>query len=406
MENVSGEAAPGSKPLSVLAVDKVAVLKNNRARYRMLVERANVDVTLIAPKRWPENCVMEVYQPDAADPYTTILGTVSWPGRELLSIYWTGLVRAMRKARPDVILMMEEAFSMFALQVVLLQPFLAPGAKMIFYSNHIGSYRPFPYRLRKLYNIISKIVFRRTEVGYCVNEKAERMLAETSFRGERRIRFHGINQEVFTEVPRCRARREIGMPEDCHLFLFAGRLIEPKGVQDLIDAFARLRAERVGEPLRLLIVGDGEYAGALHAKVSELGLDDVVEFRRTVPVEKVSTYMCAATAFVLPSRGAWKEQFGRVNAEAMLVGTTIIGSTSGEIPSIIGEGGFIFQADDIDDLQWTMARVLDDHEEVERRRRIGREFAVREYSVHGFVEDMISLFERMGGRSLRRRRKG
>lgn len=404
MDNATGQdpRQSASRPLSVLAVDKVAVLKNNRARYTMIMERAHVNLTLVAPTRWPENCVMEVYQRDKNDPYTTVLGRVSWHGRELLSIYYTGLVRAMRDSRPDVILMMEEGFSMFALQVVLLKRLFAPNATVIFYGNHIGSYTRFPYRLHRLYNLISRFVFRRSHIGLCVNEKAERMLAESTFRGERRVRFHGINEELFKRIPQDQARAELGLEQGTHLFLFAGRLIEPKGVQDLIEAFAELHAERPESPLRLLIVGDGDYGEVLRARVAELGIADIVEFRRAVPVEQVAAYMCAATAFVLPSRAVWKEQFGRVNAEAMLLETTIIGSTSGEIPRIISEGGFIFQADDIADLKNTMARVLDDPAEVERRRAIGREIALQRYSVRGFVDELIGLFERIGGRKLRR----
>jgi|GEM_PF-1703562 len=405
MENVAGHEARQSteRPFSVLAIDKVAVLRNNRARYRMIRQLADVELTLVAPERWPENLVMEEYQRDDTDPYTTILGKVSWPGKELLSIYYTGIVKAMRRSRPDVILMMEEGFSMFALQALVLQRLFAPRAVMIFYGNHIGSYRRFPYRLFWFYRIISEIVLPRMQIGFCVNERAEQVLSESSFRGERRVRFHGINEDLFRRIPMCQARAELELPPEGSIFLFAGRLLEQKGVMDLIDAFASLRAERPGTPLHLLLVGDGDYGAVLRQRVDELGLHDAVEFRRAVPVEQVATYMSAATAFVLPSRASWKEQFGRVNAEAMLLETTIIGSTSGEIPRIIGEGGFIFRADDVDDLARTMARVLDDPDEVERRRAIGRQIAVERYSVRGFVNELIVLFERIAGRPLGRK---
>lgn len=389
------------EPLSVLAVDKVAVLKNNRARYRRLVEQGGVRLTLLSPTRWLENCVMEPYQPDAGEPYHTVLGRVSWPGKELLSVYYNGLVRAMRLSRPDVILMMEEPFSMFALQTVLVQRLLAPGATVIFYNNNISSYRRFPYRLSLLYRAISALVFRMSHIGLSVNERADAVLAESSFRGERKVLFYGVNESAFQPVSGREARLGLGLPEEGALFLYAGRLLEQKGVQDLIDAFARLSAERPGCPLHLLIVGDGEYGEALRAKVRERGLEGCVEFRPPVPVEQVAAYMNAATAFVLPSRGAWNEQFGRVNAEAMLVGTTIIGSTSGEIPRVIGDGGFIFRADDVEDLKRTMARVLDDPAEAGRRRAVGRQAALRRYSVGGFVDGLLELLGKVARKHLR-----
>ncbi len=391
-----------TKPLRVLAIDKVAVLKNNRVRYRLLAEQADVEMTLLAPTRWFENCVMEPYQPEPDEPYETILGVPSWPGKELRSIYYSGIVRAFRASRPDVVVMMEESFSMFALQVILLQQILAPGATVMFYSNNISSYKRFPYRLSPLYRCISAIVFRLSQVGLCVNERAEKVLADSSFRGERLELFYGINEALFRRIPESQARTALDIPEDVGLFLYAGRLLEQKGVQDLIDAFAQLCAERSETPLRLLIVGDGEYREALCARVTALGLQDVVEFRRGVPVEQMAAYMSAATAFVLPSRASWNEQFGRVNAEAMLVGTTIIGSSSGEIAHVVGEGGFIFRADDVQDLKRTMIQVLDEPVEVERRRTIGYDFAMRRYSVRGFVDGMIDLLERIARRRLRK----
>ncbi len=42
----------------------------------------------------------------------------------------------------------------------------------------------------------------------------------------------------------------------------------------------------------------------------------------------------------------WKEQFGRVIIEAMACGVPVIGSNSGEIPSVIGEAGLIFPEGD------------------------------------------------------------
>jgi len=398
-DRTSGE--PPLPPLRLLVVDKVTVLRSNRERYRRLVAGANVEMTLLAPTHWIENCVREPYQHDPADPYPVVFGAPSWPGRELRSIYWTGAITAIRRSRPEIILLMEESFSMFALQMLMLKRLFAPRARVIFYSNNTTSYRRYPYRPSWFYRLLGDHVMAGADVGLCVNARAADVLRDSSFTGEVRELFYGINDDLFHAVPRDQARRTLGIPADADLFLYAGRLLELKGVQDLLDAFARLRRERPGRALKLLVVGDGDYRDALLARSAELGLGDAIEFRHAVPIEQMATYMGAATAFVLPSREEWNEQFGRVNAEAMLVGTTIIGSTSGAIPGVIGEGGYIFRAGDVEDLWRTMARVLDDPAEVERRRGIGRSVAVR-YTVQGFVDGLIDLLEDLSGRRLRR----
>ncbi|MBS1913654.1 MAG: glycosyltransferase family 4 protein [Bacteroidetes bacterium] len=396
----------GARPLRVLAVDKVAVLRNNRERYHTLVERADVELTLLAPTRWLENCVMEPYQPESGEPYTTVLGTPSWPGRELRSIYYTGIVRALRRSRPEVILLMEESFSLFALQVVLLKMLFAPRAKVIFYSFNITSYKRFPYRPSWFYRLLGDTVMAMCHAGLCVSRRAEMVLRESSFKGRIQVLFFGINDKLFTATPRDEARERLALPRDAKLFLYAGRLLEQKGIQDLVDAFARLHAERPRSATHLLIVGDGEYGEVLQARVAALGPGPSIEFRHAVPIEQMATYMSAADAFVLPSRADWNEQFGRVNAEAMLVGTTIIGSTSGEIPVVIEDGGYIFTAGDVEDLKRTMERILDDPADAAARRVRGREIAMKKYSLLGFVDGLIELFSDLTGRAVRRAEAG
>ena len=393
---------PPAEPLRVLVVDKVAVLKNNRERYRRLHELANVKLTLLAPTRWFENCVMEEYQPDQGEPFETILGVPSWPGRELRSIYYNGALRAVRKSRPEVILLMEESFSLFALQIILLAKIFSPSAKVIFYSFNITSYTHYPYRPAWFYRVLGDTVMKMAHVGLCVSGRAERVLSESTFRGKIRILFFGINDRLFKGIPCHEARARLGLSPEEDIFLYAGRLLEQKGIQDLLDAFAGLRAARPDRKLRLLIVGDGEYGDALHQKAASLDLDGSAEFRRAVPVEHMVAYMSAATAFVLPSRAEWNEQFGRVNAEAMLVGTTIIGSTSGEIPGVIGDGGYIFEAGNADDLKRAMEEVLDDPREAALRRERGHQIAMKNYSLRGFVNGLVDIFEELSGRTIRR----
>ncbi len=389
-------------PLRVLVIDKLSVFRNTRDRYLRLIERADLELTLLVPGRWIENSLPVAYEPSEPEPFGTVVGRPSLPGRELRSVYLTGMRRAFRRSRPDLILMMEEAFSLFALQTLAMRRAFAPKAPVIFYSNNIVSYEHYNYRLERLYRRVGKFVLARAEGGLCVNERAAEALREASYPGLIRTLFQGINERVYRPVERNEARERIGVAADADLFVYAGRLLHMKGIHLLIEAFARLKRERPERPLKLLIVGDGDYAAELRARAEREELGDAIEFRPTVPIASVPLYMCAATALVLPSLAEWQEQFGRVNAEALLTESLMIGSTSGAIPSVIGEAGFIFRADDIEDLVRTMAYVLDHPEEAERRRRAGRERALREYSFESFADGLVEVFEELTGRSIRR----
>ena len=187
----------------------------------------------------------------------------------------------------------------------------------------------------------------------------------------------------------------MGLPFEEKILLYAGRLIELKGVQDLIAAYAQLREKRPAEQLRLLIVGDGPYREELYTFVNQHNLGDWVEFRDVIPIEQMPKLMSACDMLVLPSRKEFNEQFGRVNAETMLCGTTVVGSTSGAIPKVLGEGGFIFTAGDVENLLATLEYVLDHPGETADKKLLARRFALEQYSTGATVEKLRILIDEL-----------
>jgi glycosyltransferase involved in cell wall biosynthesis len=65
---------------------------------------------------------------------------------------------------------------------------------------------------------------------------------------------------------------------------------------------------------------------------------------------------------VLPSltRSNWKEQFGRVLVEAMACEVPVVGSSSGEIPNVIGDAGLVFPEGDAQQLQQMFFTLMSD----------------------------------------------
>jgi glycosyltransferase involved in cell wall biosynthesis len=393
----SAHTAP---PLRVLVVDHVAPVASVRRRWTRVARQAHIDLTLVSPHAWPENSQWNVHSAEPDEPYRTIVGRVTVPGREVRSVYLGGLARAMRESRPEVIVMMEEAFSAFAVQVLALRRLYAPTARISFYACWILPYEQLWYRPAPFFRWLARTMHRRLDAAMCINDAATRALHAEGFH-RARTNFFGVDETLFARIPRDRARAALGLDPDETIFLYAGRLLELKGIDDLVDAFVRLASKRPDRPMRLIVLGAGEHEPALRDRASRATVADRIELRGSVANEQIRTYMCAADAFVLPSRAAWCEQFGRVLAEAMLVETPVVGSTSGEIPAVIGEGGFVYPADDVDALASTLERLLDEPDEVGRRATLGRDRALAEFSVDAFVRRTIDLIEELSGRSVR-----
>jgi glycosyltransferase involved in cell wall biosynthesis len=93
--------------------------------------------------------------------------------------------------------------------------------------------------------------------------------------------------------------------------------------------------------------------------------------------------MNALDLFVLPSetRRNWREQFGRVIVEAMSCGVPVIGSDSGEIPTVVDDAGLIFHEGDTDMLAEQIGCLMSDPSQRARYAGLGRERVVNCYSV-------------------------
>lgn len=155
------------------------------------------------------------------------------------------------------------------------------------------------------------------------------------------------------------------------LFLYVGRLWEPKGIFELVEAYARLRAD--GLAVSLAIVGDGRDEDRLRSTVSHMGLAGVT-FAGFKQLEQLPEWYAAADVLVFPTRG---DPYGMVVDEAMAAGLPVISTASaGEIGSRVveGETGLLVPPEDPRALARAMAQLALDPAEA---RRMGRKAAVR-----------------------------
>ncbi|MDH3232945.1 MAG: glycosyltransferase [Alphaproteobacteria bacterium] len=128
-------------------------------------------------------------------------------------------------------------------------------------------------------------------------------------------------------VARIRARHRRGAGP---LLVFVGRLVREKGVGDLIDALARLVP--TNPDIAAIVVGEGPDRAEFRQRAAQAGVADRIAFIGQVPPDQALQYMAAGDIFVGPS---WIEAFGLVFAEALSVGTPVIGTAIGGIAECV-----------------------------------------------------------------------
>jgi N-acetyl-alpha-D-glucosaminyl L-malate synthase BshA len=108
-----------------------------------------------------------------------------------------------------------------------------------------------------------------------------------------------------------------------------------KRIQDVIDIFARVRAEL---PARLVLVGDGPERTRAEEDIAARGLqDDVRWMGKSTDVERI---LSMSDVFLLPSES---ESFGLAALEAMASYVPVVATLTGGIPEVIdhGECGYL-----------------------------------------------------------------
>jgi glycosyltransferase involved in cell wall biosynthesis len=152
----------------------------------------------------------------------------------------------------------------------------------------------------------------------------------------------GVDRSTFRPAAGEGARPDLGWADGEKVALFAGNLIERKGVDVLVAAFSTLRARDACD--RLAIAGDGLLRDLLAGQAAALGVADAVEFLGPVDAATLAKLMAQTDVFVLPSRA---EPLGVVLLEAMACGTPVVASRVGGIPEIVTEGcGVLVEPDD------------------------------------------------------------
>jgi glycosyltransferase involved in cell wall biosynthesis len=101
------------------------------------------------------------------------------------------------------------------------------------------------------------------------------------------------------------------------------------------------------------------------------------------------------TLLVQPSltRRHWKEQFGRTLMEAMACGVPVIGSSSGEIPNVIGDAGLVVPEGDPTALRSAIERVLGNSELRRELAQRGRQRVLECYTHARIAEQTVAAYQ-------------
>jgi glycosyltransferase involved in cell wall biosynthesis len=305
-----------------------AVVTVNQEVYRELASRDLWDITIVVPSRWRHSYAHGLVTPEALEGMESALHPlpVAFPGRQQRHFYLAACGSLCARLRPDVAFIEAESFSLSATQWrrALSKHGIPFGVQC---AENID--RPLPAALRRLRGA----VLREAAFVAARSESAARLAHRWGARGQVALAPHAVPGWDVLPTPGARPFT-IG---------YAGRLVESKGLFDLLDAVRLLEG-----PVELLLIGDGDLRSRLEGQPIPGSTVRVID--NLTHAEMPAGY-AQIDVLALPSRTTptWEEQFGRVIVEALGCGVPVIGSDSGEIPWLIETtgGGLVFPEGDI-----------------------------------------------------------
>jgi glycogen synthase len=170
--------------------------------------------------------------------------------------------------------------------------------------------------------------------------------------------------------------------------VYAGQIIEHKGLQILIEALSYCRARH-----HLVVIGDDRVAYATWCKqlAERLGVPGQIHFvGKKSPSDTLSLIAQSGQVLVAPS--VWEEPFSIVILEGMGLGLPVVASNTGGTPEAIvdGENGFLFRGGSARELAAVIDRLEGDRELCHRVGEQARQCVLRDYRIERLVDQLES----------------
>lgn len=189
--------------------------------------------------------------------------------------------------------------------------------------------------IRRISDPLSKrmVQFALRNADYVVgvsNDLISRAIALGASPGRSRAIPNGCDGSIFYPADRAEARRQLGVSADANLIVFTGRIVQLKGLQELLPAVYRIASR--DPKLELALLGDGPLLNAYARQAAYAGFGGRIRFLGNTPPRGVAQWLAAADVFCLPSHS---EGCPSSVIEALACGRPVVATNVGGIPDLV-----------------------------------------------------------------------
>lgn len=219
---------------------------------------------------------------------------------------------------------------------------------------------------RSILNFVEKLTYRLATKVYPNSKGLYDFILSEKFTTKQKLKIIGngssngidtsyFDPSILSEIEKSELRNQLDIPLEAFVFIFVGRLVGDKGINELVTAYSKLNV--INCELRLLLIGP------LETELDALNADTLAEIENNNNIialgfqQDVRPYLSISNALVFPS---YREGFPNVVMQAGAMGLPSIVSNINGCNEIIehGKNGLIVATKNVDALAAAMHNLL------------------------------------------------
>lgn len=270
------------------------------------------------------------------------------PERRLGLVYHPQIARKIHKMKLDIIHTHTE-FSIGMFGRIMAHELFIPVVHTYHtiyedYTHYIKKYISNEERAKKIAKLYSKFSVRGAEELIVPTEKVAELMMKYRVKPAINVIPTGINLARFSardsEDFKNELKKKIGVPTDCKVVLYLGRVSEEKNIEELMGYLSKYKAQQ--EKVHFLVVGDGPHKQNLEKLAKNMTMNNVITFAGAKPWDEITHYYQLADVFVSASTS---ETQGLTYIESLASGVPILAKKDPCLEGVLVEGinGYAFQ---------------------------------------------------------------